>query len=108
MAAYILIFFVALRFRWHAADAARAIRLGVVDRPNERKIHVSPIPLLGGVAVYAAFVASVLIFGGGQPAGYIRQMLAILAGGDAGGGRWLLGRQPRQDVWGRWSRSSPN
>ena len=82
MAAYILIFFLSLGLSLVGTPLMRraAIRLGVVDRPNERKIHVSPIPLLGGVAVYAAFVASVLIFGGGQPAGYIRQMLAILAG----------------------------
>jgi UDP-GlcNAc:undecaprenyl-phosphate GlcNAc-1-phosphate transferase len=83
MAAYILMFFLSLVLSLVGTPLVRraAIRLGVVDVPNERKIHVSPIPLLGGVAVYVAFVASVVVFGGGQPAGYIRQMLAILAGG---------------------------
>jgi UDP-GlcNAc:undecaprenyl-phosphate GlcNAc-1-phosphate transferase len=40
-----------------------ALRLGVIDRPNARKIHVNPIPLLGGVAIYAAFIAALLLFG---------------------------------------------
>ncbi len=40
-----------------------ALRLGVVDRPSARKIHLNPIPLLGGVAIYGAFIAAVLIFG---------------------------------------------
>lgn len=40
-----------------------ALRLGIIDRPNARKIHVDPIPLLGGVAIYGAFIAAVLIFG---------------------------------------------
>jgi UDP-GlcNAc:undecaprenyl-phosphate GlcNAc-1-phosphate transferase len=40
-----------------------ALRLGIIDQPNARKIHVSPIPLLGGVAIYGAFIAAVLLFG---------------------------------------------
>lgn len=33
-----------------------AERLDVVDRPAARKIHVEPIPRLGGIAVYLAFM----------------------------------------------------
>jgi UDP-GlcNAc:undecaprenyl-phosphate GlcNAc-1-phosphate transferase len=40
-----------------------ALRLGIIDRPNARKIHVNPVPLLGGVAIYGAFIAAVLLFG---------------------------------------------
>ncbi|MGD8794723.1 MAG: MraY family glycosyltransferase, partial [Anaerolineae bacterium] len=40
-----------------------ALRLGVIDRPNARKIHLDPIPLLGGVAIYGAFIAAVILFG---------------------------------------------
>jgi UDP-GlcNAc:undecaprenyl-phosphate GlcNAc-1-phosphate transferase len=40
-----------------------ALRLGVTDQPNARKIHVNPIPLLGGVAIYGAFIAALLLFG---------------------------------------------
>ena len=32
-----------------------ALRLGIIDHPNARKIHVNPVPLLGGVAIYGAF-----------------------------------------------------
>lgn len=40
-----------------------ALRLGVIDQPNARKIHVNPIPLLGGLAIYGAFIAALLLFG---------------------------------------------
>lgn len=43
-----------------------ATQLGVVAQPGGRHIHRSPIPRLGGLAVYAAFVAAVL---GGLPVG---------------------------------------
>ncbi len=83
MAGYIVIFFVALTVSTVATPIARriAIRLGVVDMPGERKIHASPIPLLGGVAVYLAFVLAVLLLGGDHPPGFLRQPAAILAGG---------------------------
>ena len=32
-----------------------AIRLGIVDRPGDRKMHKEPVPLLGGVAIYLTF-----------------------------------------------------
>ncbi|MBI4231359.1 MAG: undecaprenyl/decaprenyl-phosphate alpha-N-acetylglucosaminyl 1-phosphate transferase [Planctomycetes bacterium] len=35
-------------------------RLGILDRPAEGKIHREPIPLLGGVAVFAAFYGVLL------------------------------------------------
>ncbi len=40
-----------------------ALRLGIIDRPGYRKIHVNPIPLLGGIAIYVACIAAVLVFG---------------------------------------------
>ena len=33
----------------------------LVDIPTERKIHVQPTPRVGGIAVYAGFVGSVLM-----------------------------------------------
>ena len=30
-----------------------AVLTGTVDRPAARKIHLNPIPLLGGLAIYA-------------------------------------------------------
>lgn len=38
-----------------------ATQMGVLDRPGGRRIHRFPIPRLGGLAVYLAFVAAVLI-----------------------------------------------
>ncbi|TCZ72866.1 undecaprenyl/decaprenyl-phosphate alpha-N-acetylglucosaminyl 1-phosphate transferase [Paenibacillus albiflavus] len=39
-----------------------ALRIGFVDKPNNRKIHVKPIPLMGGIALYLACVLSILLF----------------------------------------------
>lgn len=38
-----------------------ALATGVVDRPNGRKIHMKPIPRLGGLAIYAAFWTPLLV-----------------------------------------------
>lgn len=39
-----------------------APRLGLLDMPNERKVHVSPIPRVGGIAIVAGVVTSVLVW----------------------------------------------
>jgi UDP-GlcNAc:undecaprenyl-phosphate GlcNAc-1-phosphate transferase len=39
-----------------------ALRAGIVDRPAARKVHLTPKPLLGGVAMYLAFVVALLVF----------------------------------------------
>lgn len=54
-----------------------ALRLGVIDRPNARKIHVDPIPLLGGVAIYGAFIAALLLFGSRYR---LNELVSILVG----------------------------
>lgn len=41
-----------------AHEAAR--RLNWLDQPNRRKMHTNPIPLLGGLAIYNAFLITVL------------------------------------------------
>jgi len=38
-----------------------ALRFGMVDHPGPRKVHVSPIPLLGGIAIYLGFVLAILL-----------------------------------------------
>jgi UDP-GlcNAc:undecaprenyl-phosphate GlcNAc-1-phosphate transferase len=40
---------------------ALAIRVGMVDLPGPRKVHLKPIPLLGGLAMYAAVMLAILI-----------------------------------------------
>lgn len=56
-----------------------AMRLGVVDKPNvPRKTHKDHKPMMGGLAIYVALSASLLLF---SPAQHIRELLAIIAGG---------------------------
>ncbi len=38
-----------------------AIRFSLLDRPQERKLHLKDKPLLGGVAIYLAFTLTILI-----------------------------------------------
>ncbi|MCL6600037.1 MAG: undecaprenyl/decaprenyl-phosphate alpha-N-acetylglucosaminyl 1-phosphate transferase [Alicyclobacillus macrosporangiidus] len=40
-----------------------ALRTGFVDRPNQRKIHKEPVPLLGGLALYVGVVVTSALFG---------------------------------------------
>ncbi|MFC5471444.1 MraY family glycosyltransferase [Cohnella suwonensis] len=41
-----------------------ALRIGFVDRPTKRKIHDAPIPLSGGVAIFAGVIATSFVFMG--------------------------------------------
>jgi len=77
--AYLLIFASALAVAAGCTPIVRrlALRLGVIDRPNARKIHVNPIPLLGGLAIYAAFIAALLLFGNRFR---LRELVSILVG----------------------------
>lgn len=44
-----------------------AIRVGLVDTPNHRKIHTGEVPLIGGIAVYiGVLTASSILFPQGQ------------------------------------------
>jgi UDP-GlcNAc:undecaprenyl-phosphate GlcNAc-1-phosphate transferase len=54
-----------------------ALRVGLVDKPGPRKVHVKPIPLLGGVAIYCGFALAVLVTLHTSARG---QIVAILAG----------------------------
>ncbi|QHW31970.1 undecaprenyl/decaprenyl-phosphate alpha-N-acetylglucosaminyl 1-phosphate transferase [Paenibacillus rhizovicinus] len=44
-----------------------AIRFGFVDRPNARKIHKAPVPLMGGAALYFGVVVTLFMFQGITP-----------------------------------------
>lgn len=39
-----------------------AVRVGGIDRPDERKVHNSETPRLGGIAIFCAFLFSTLFF----------------------------------------------
>src|SRR6267378_3986273 len=79
MAAGLLAFFIALlaSLLLTAPVRALALRVGMVDLPGPRKVHLQPIPLLGGLAMYAGVVLGVLfLFNGPARA----QIAGILAG----------------------------
>ncbi len=56
---------------------ALALRVGMVDLPGPRKVHLQPIPLLGGLAIYVAVVLAVLSAFQGQARA---QIVGILTG----------------------------
>src|SRR6266702_332973 len=79
MSASLLAFFVALFASLVLAVPVRALalRVGMVDLPGPRKVHLQPSPLLGGLAMYAGVVLGVLfLFNGPARA----QIAGILAG----------------------------
>jgi len=54
-----------------------ALRVGMVDYPGPRKVHLTPIPLLGGLAIYSGVLLALLV----STAAAVRsQMLGIVAG----------------------------
>src|SRR5205823_5252804 len=59
-----------------------ALKLGVLDLPDQRKVHTTPVPRLGGVAVAAALAIAVLAALAASPV----LRTALLEGG--GGVRW--------------------
>jgi len=54
-----------------------AVQTGAVDRPSARKIHTSPVPYLGGIAIYAAFILVLIFFGDRD---YVSQVVGIFVG----------------------------
>ncbi|MFN8470578.1 MAG: MraY family glycosyltransferase [Anaerolineae bacterium] len=77
MLSLMIIFAASLAFALGGTPVARSVaaRLGMVDKPSARKIHSTPIPLMGGVAIYASVILAVALFGDRF---YISQVLAIL------------------------------
>src|SRR5438552_2380338 len=79
MAAGLVAFFIALlsSLLLTAPVRALALRVGMVDLPGPRKVHLQPIPMLGGLAMYAGvFLGVLLLFNGPARA----QIAGILAG----------------------------
>ena len=54
-----------------------ALRFGVIDQPAARKIHQNPVPLLGGAAIYLAFIVVLFLFGDRR---YIHEVIGIFIG----------------------------
>jgi UDP-GlcNAc:undecaprenyl-phosphate GlcNAc-1-phosphate transferase len=79
MTTYMLIFAGALIFAVSGTPLARKLgwRLGIIDQPGARKVHLKPISRFGGVAIYVAFVLALLIF---EDRFRIPQLISILIG----------------------------
>ncbi len=74
-----LIFTAALALALAATPAARklAVRTNMVDQPAQRKAHLTPTPLLGGLAIYAAVLLALILFGDKF---YVHQVAGIILG----------------------------
>jgi UDP-GlcNAc:undecaprenyl-phosphate GlcNAc-1-phosphate transferase len=79
MSTLILIFASALLFAISATPAARwlALKFGIIDQPAARKVHTTPIPRFGGIAMYGAVVIALLVF---RERFYFHQLVSILLG----------------------------
>jgi UDP-GlcNAc:undecaprenyl-phosphate/decaprenyl-phosphate GlcNAc-1-phosphate transferase len=79
MPAGLLAFFIALfaSLMLTVPVRALALRVGMVDLPGPRKVHMSPIPLLGGLAMYGAVVLAILFTFSGPAR---EQIVGILIG----------------------------
>ncbi|MCP4051353.1 MAG: undecaprenyl/decaprenyl-phosphate alpha-N-acetylglucosaminyl 1-phosphate transferase [bacterium] len=53
-----------------------SIRAGLVDKPSERKIHQTPVPRMGGLAIFTGFIITVSVC---LP--FNKQLAGILSGG---------------------------
>ena len=80
VARYLIISVVAalIAFVVTPATLMAARRFRMTDQPGPRKFHLAPVPVLGGIAIWAAIVGSLLLFGDGQE---LRELAAICAGG---------------------------
>ena len=61
--AYVLFISFALSFCLTPLAIWLSHRLGILDQPDARKIHQEATPLLGGAAVFSAFLAAIMING---------------------------------------------
>jgi len=72
---------------------ALALRVGMVDLPGPRKVHLQPIPLLGGLAMYAGVMLGILFaFDGAaraQSAGIVTGATLVAAVGFLDDRGWL-------------------
>jgi UDP-GlcNAc:undecaprenyl-phosphate GlcNAc-1-phosphate transferase len=79
MTPILLIFITALLGAILGTPLARrlALRSGMVDMPAARKPHAAPVPLLGGLAIYAAFILALVVAGDRAT---IREAIGIMLG----------------------------
>ena len=44
--------------------ARLAPAIGLVDTPDERKLHIGQVPLIGGIAIFLSLILGALLWGG--------------------------------------------
>lgn len=78
MTTTIFVFVLALSFALTGTPMVRrfAHRIGFLDQPADRKLQKHPIPLMGGVAIYAGVLLSILVLG----RSYLPELISILVG----------------------------
>ncbi|MBN1316612.1 MAG: undecaprenyl/decaprenyl-phosphate alpha-N-acetylglucosaminyl 1-phosphate transferase [Anaerolineales bacterium] len=78
MTTTIFVFVLALSFALAGTPMVRrfAYRIGFLDQPAARKIQKHPIPLMGGVAIYAGVLLSILVL----RRNYLPELASILGG----------------------------
>ena len=95
MTAGVLAFFIALfsSLMLIVPVRALALRVGMVDLPGPRKVHLQPIPLLGGLAMYGGVMLAILFaFDGAaraQSAGIVTGATLVAAVGLLDDRGWL-------------------
>jgi hypothetical protein len=95
MTAGVLAFFIALFSSLMLMVPVRtlALRVGMVDLPGPRKVHLQPIPLLGGLAMYGGVMLAILFaFDGAaraQSAGIVTGATLVAAVGFLDDRGWL-------------------
>jgi len=57
---FLLVFSFLLAFLLTKVMGRIAAKLKILDHPNDRKIHKKPIPLLGGLAIFCSYVATII------------------------------------------------
>jgi UDP-GlcNAc:undecaprenyl-phosphate GlcNAc-1-phosphate transferase len=79
MFTFLIIFLIALTITAASIPWVRrfALRVGFVDAPASRKLHKDPVPLLGGVAIFAGAILAVFLFADGLPASVVGVMLSM-------------------------------
>ncbi len=79
MPTLLIIFATALVFAFGGTPIARrfAVRVGIVARPGAHRTHSGTIPLLGGVAIYGAFLVALILF---ADRFFIPQLISIVVG----------------------------
>jgi len=64
MDVFLTVFIIALFLTYIFTPIVKKVAylLGTFDKPNNRRINTKPIPNIGGLAIFAGFIITVLLF----------------------------------------------